>query len=223
MEEITRNDFSFFQNEVLKDIKTLENKVNEKISTILKTVNNTSLILNQKYENSKIKMDEILQTLDPEKIMDKINERLDKFNTKLQESTLVTNTKLSSFERDLSNACFKYDRIFLNNISSPGLIGDGCPYQTMRSFLEFMNNKIKELISTKERNAVDFKKYNDWVKTTLDKFREEMNENKNSNYNFLVKEIKQYDKRTIEKIKAVEDRLSFIKIENGQYNYNLNK
>ena len=223
MEEITRNDFSFFQNEVLKDIKTLENKVNEKISTILKTVNNTSLILNQKYENSKIKMDEILQTLDPEKIMDKINERLDKFNTKLQESTLVTNTKLSSFERDLSNACFKYDRIFLNNISSPGLIGDGCPYQTMRSFLEFMNNKIKELMSTKERNTVDFKKYNDFVKTTLDKFREEINENKNSNYNFLVKEIKQYDKRTIEKIKAVEDRLSFIKIENGRYNFNLNK
>ena len=223
MEEITRNDFSFFQNEILKDIKALENKVNEKISSISKTFQNTALIIEQKYENAKVRMDEIIQKLETENLIGKIDDRLSKFNTKIEEMTVVTNTKLSSFQKDLSNACFKYDKIFLNNISSPGLIGDGCTYPTMKAFLEFMNNKIKEMISSKEKNAIDFKRYTEWVKSTLDKFKTEINEIKNSNYEFLVKEMKQYDKKTIEKINAVEDRLSFIKIENGRYNYNLNR
>ena len=223
MEEITRNDFSYFQNEILKDIKSLEKKVNDKITTISKNFQNTALIIEQKYENAKVRMDEILEILQKENLMGKINDRLDKFNSKIEETILLNNTKISSLQKDLSNATFKYDKIFLNNISSPGLIGDGCPYPTMRSFLEFSNNKIKEFISSKERSAVDFKRFQDWTKSTLDNYKEELNDFKNSNHQFLVKEIKNYDKRSLDKMNMVEDKLSFIKIENGRYNYNLNK
>ena len=223
MEEITRNDFSFFQNEILKDIKELEKKVNEKLSTVSKNFENTALIIEQKYENANVRMEEILKKLEEEKIMEKINDRLDKFNSKIEETITVSNTKIASFQKDLSNACFKYDKIFLNNISSPGLIGDGCPYQTMRSFLEYVNSKIKELISSKEKSVLDFKKYEEWINKSLDKFKEEIIDNKNEIKQYLIKEIKQYDKRSIEKMNIVEDKLSFIRIENGRYNYNLNK
>ena len=223
MEEITRNDFSFFQNEILKDIKELEKKVNEKLSTVSKNFENTALIIEQKYENANVRMEEILKKLEEEKIMSKINDRLDKFNSKIEETITVSNTKIASFQKDLSNACFKYDKIFLNNISSPGLIGDGCPYQTMRSFLEYVNSKIKELISSKEKSVLDFKKYEEWINKSLDKFKEEIIDNKNEIKQYLIKEIKQYDKRSIEKMNIVEDKLSFIRIENGRYNYNLNK
>ena len=201
MEEITRNDFSYFKNEILKDIKSLENKVNDKITTISKNFQNTALIIEQKYENAKIRMDEILEILQKENIMGKIDDRLNKFNSKIEQTILLNNTKISSLQKDLSNATFKYDKIFLNNISSPGLIGDGCPYPTMRSFLEFSNNKIKEFISSKEKSVIDFKRFEDWIKSTLDKYKEELNDFKNSNHRFLVEE----------------------KIENGRYNYNLNK
>ena len=223
MEEITRNDFSFFQNEILKDIKELEKKVNEKLSTVSKNFENTALIIEQKYENANVRMEEILKKLEEEKIMEKINDILDKFNSKIEETITVSNTKIASFQKDLSNACFKYDKIFLNNISSPGLIGDGCPYQTMRSFLEYVNSKIKELISSKEKSVLDFKKYEEWINKNLDKFKEEIIDNKNEIKQYLIKEIKQYDKRSIEKMNIVEDKLSFIRIENGRYNYNLNK
>ena len=223
MEEITRNDLIFFQNEVLKDMKLIENKINDKISAISNTTKNSSLILEQKIENLKKKLDETIQTLDINNKIEKINDKFDKFKSKFEERILINNTKIASFERELSNACFKYDKIFLNNISSPGLIGDGCPFPTMRSFLEFSNNKIKEIISSKEKFFIDFKEYENWVKLTLDKFREENNDFKNKTNEFLIKEIKYYDKRSFEKINIVEDKLNSIKIENGNYNYNLNK
>ena len=168
-------------------------------------------------------MDQITKTFEENTLIEDINNKLDKFNKKIEETTIINNTKIASFQKDLSNACYKYDKIFLNNISSPGLIGDGCPYATMRAFLEFVNNRIKEFISSKDKSMVDFKRYETWVKTTLDKFKEEIVDNKNEIYQFLNKEIKQYDKRSIEKMNIIEDKLSFIKIENGRYNYNLHK
>ena len=223
MEEITRNDFSFFQNEILSDMKKMENKLNEKITKISKNFQNTALIIQQKYEIMKSKMDQITKTFEENTLIEDINNKLDKFNKKIEETTIINNTKIASFQKDLSNACYKYDKIFLNNISSPGLIGDGCPYQTMRAFLEFVNNTIKDIISSKDKSITNFKKYEDWVKESLDKFKEEIEVNKNEFYEFLNKEIKQYDKRSYEKMKVVEEKLSFIKIENGRYNYNFNK
>ena len=120
MEEITRNDLNFFQNEILKDMKSMEKKLNEKITIISTNFQNTSLLMDQKYENIKVKLDEIEKSLESKNAMETINNKLEKFNSKLEEKIVFYNTKIAKFERDLSNACFKYDKIFLNNISSPG-------------------------------------------------------------------------------------------------------
>ena len=138
MEDITRKDLNIFENEILKDIKLMEEKLNEKITKISTNSQNSILLMEQKYENTKVKIEEIMKILESQSAIDKINKRLDKFNSKLEEKIALYNSKISKFEKDLSNACFKYDKIFLNNISSPGLIGDGCPYPSMKVFLKFV-------------------------------------------------------------------------------------
>ena len=223
MEEITRNDFSYFQNEILKDMKSMECKLNQRLDTILKHFQNTVLILEEKYDTLKTKTDDISKTFEIDNIMENINNKLNKFSSKIEETTIINNTKILSLQKELSNACFKYDKIFLSNISSPGLIGDGCSYPTMRAFLEYINGKVKDLSSSKEKFFIDFRKYEDSVKIILDKFKDDIEQNKNEINNLLNKEIKQYDERSKEKMNIVEDKLSFIKIENGRYNYNLNK
>ena len=151
MEEITRNDFSYFQNEILKDMKSMECKLNQRLDTILKHFQNTVLILEEKYDTLKTKTDDISKTFEIDNIMENINNKLNKFSSKIEETTIINNTKILSLQKELSNACFKYDKIFLSNISSPGLIGDGCSYPTMRAFLEYINGKVKDLSSSKER------------------------------------------------------------------------
>jgi len=223
MEDITRNDLNIFENEVLKDIKIMEKKFNEKITIITTNFQNTSLIMEQKYENIKIKIEEIMETLESQSFIDRINKRLDQFNSKLEEKIVFYNTKISTFEKDLSNACFKYDNLFLKNLSSPGLIGDGCPYPSMKVFLVYINNKIKDLISSKDKFDVDFKYYQNGVKLTLDKFRKEQINIENNHLEFLEKEINKYDKRSFEKMNMVEEKLNSIRIENGSYNLNFKK
>ena len=223
MKEITRNDFNLFQNEILGLIKKSDSKSTEKITELIANLQKTELISDQKFENYKFEVDSIVKNLETNDTIVKLKQKIDELNSQIEEIRSVNENKISKFERDLSNACFKYDKIFLNNISSPGLIGDGCPYPTMKAFLVYANNKIKDFMSSKDKFGIDFKKYHDWVQSSLDKFKDEMNKYKESNEIYLQKEIKQYDKRTLEKTNAVEEKLSFIRVENGKYNFQLNK
>ena len=223
MEDITRKDLNIFENEILKDIKLMEEKLNEKITKISTSSQNSILLMEQKYENTKVKIEEIMNILESQNVIDKVNKRLDKFNSKLEEKIALYNTKISTFEKDLSNACFKYDKIFLNNISSPGLIGDGCPYPSMKVFLKFVNDKINDMISSKEKFGVDFKSHENWIKLTLDNFKKEQINAENNHLEFIEKEIAKYDKRSFEKMNMVEDKLNSIRIENGSYNLNFKK
>ena len=223
MKEITRNDFNLFQDEMLGLIKKFDSKSTEKISLLISNIQKSELLSEQKFENFKCEVQELLKNLETNKAILNLDDKIKELTKKIEELKSINNTKISNFERDLSNACFKYDKIFLNNISSPGLIGNGCPYPTMRAFLEYANNKIKEFISSKEKFGFDFQKYQDAVKSSLDEFRKEMINIKDEIDKNLRKEIKAYDKRSTEKMNAVEDKLSFIRIENGRYNFNLNK
>ena len=223
MKEITRNDFNLFQNEILGLIKKSDTKSTEKIMGFIGDIQKSELISEQKFENFKYEVEQVIKNLETNDSIMKLHNRINDLNKKIEELKTVNNTKISNFERDLSNACYKYDRIFLNNISSPGLIGDGCPYPTMRAFLEYTDNKIKDFMSSKDKFGIDFKKYHEWVQASLDKFREELDKYKEENEKKLEKEIKQYDKRSMEKMNIVEDKLSFIRVENGRYNFNLNK
>ena len=223
MKEITRNDFNLFQDEILGLIKKNDTKSTEKILQLASNIQKTDLMSEQKFENFKYIIEDMLKNLESNKTIIKLNDKIIDLTNKIEELKNTNNTKISNFERELSNACFKYDKIFLNNISSPGLIGNGCPFPTMRAFLEFTNSKIKEFVGMKDKFNMDFQKYHDWVKSSLDKVKEEMNITKEEISNNLKKEIKNYDKRSMDKMNVVEDKLSFIRIENGRYNYNLNK
>ena len=223
MKEITRNDFNLFQDEILGLIKKNDTKSTEKILQLASNIQKTDLMSEQQFENFKYIIEDMLKNLESNKAIIKLNDKIIDLTNKIEELKNTNNTKISNFERELSNACFKYDKIFLNNISSPGLIGNGCPFPTMRAFLEFTNSKIKEFVGMKDKFNMDFQKYHDWVKSSLDKVKEEMNITKEEISNNLKKEIKNYDKRSMDKMNVVEDKLSFIRIENGRYNYNLNK
>ena len=71
-------------------------------------------------ENSKI-----------EKIKD-----LEKFDQNISNDVFSLELKLNSFQKDLIFQFTKYDKIYLENLFIPGIIGDNCKFQTMKEFVE---------------------------------------------------------------------------------------
>ena len=223
MDEVKRNDLIFFRNEILEDIKKVESKINDKIAELSKQFENFSLINEQKNEYYKKKFDDVVLNVDTREFQKKINDKMEKYGQKINEAIINNNVKIQKIEKDLSNACYKYDKIYLKNMSSPGLIGDGCPYPTMKSFFIFLDKKIKELVSTKDKAFSDFKTLKEYIELTLENFEKQMEKNAENIDNNITEKLNGHDKLTKERIKVIEDRFESIRLENSKYMHNIIK
>lgn len=223
MDEVKRNDLIFFRNEILEDIKKVESKINDKIAELSKQFENFSLINEQKNEYYKKKFDEVVLNVDTREFQTKIKDKIDKYGQKINEAIINSNVKIQKLEKDLSNSCYKYDKIYLKNMSSPGLIGDGCPYPTMKSFFIFLDKKIKELILTKDKAFSDFKSLKEHLEQTLENYEKQMEKNAEYIDNNINEKLNDHDKLTKERVKVIEDRFESIRLENSKYMHNIIK
>ena len=64
---------------------------------------------------------------------------------------------------DLNKAKIKYDKIFIDNLTVPGYIGEYSQFKTLRNYIEHNISTVTMLISNKEKNEIDLKSYKDKI------------------------------------------------------------
>ena len=127
---VSRNDFLFFQNEVFKDIKELEKKLNEKITTITSNIDSNKLSADNNYQKFTDKISQIIHMVETSEERLKIDEQLSSYKKKIDDILCMNKAKITSLEKEINKITFKYDKIFLDNLTVPGVIGTACPFQT---------------------------------------------------------------------------------------------
>lgn len=126
-------DMKKFVIEYMIDFKTkmIKNTQTENEETRLKF-----LEIEKKFDNHHSKLESILDEIQISKNkIDKIND-LVMFSKKATDQLMTLEIKLNSLQKDFSNACYKYDKIFLDNLNFPGTIGDFCKYKNLRDYVE---------------------------------------------------------------------------------------
>ena len=223
MEEVKRNDLIFFRNDILQDIKKIEVTINEKISDLTKQFQNTNLINDQKFELYKEKYNEVLKKADTSDFQKKINDKFEKQGKKIEDSIINNNVRIQKIEKDLADSCYKYDKLYIKNMSSPGLIGDGCPFQTMKTFFVYVDKKIKELIGISNKIFNDFNSLKSYLDKTMESFEKQMEKRSIEMDKYNEEKLKNYEKKIEDKKKYLEDRFEHIRVENSNYIYNIIK
>ena len=145
-----KTDFAYFRNEILSDIKGMENKINEKIADIYKYLERINSDNEQKLGiiNNKIKN---IKENDSTSLEEKLNSKYEKINNKLDEKISTLGAKINMVKKDLSDACFRYDKIIIDNLKVTGLIGEGCTFTNLKNFIEFIYKNITEISVAKEK------------------------------------------------------------------------
>lgn len=216
-----KNDFAFFQNEVLSDIKNLETKFSDKIkqfNTLIEQLNikteNKIKDLNSKFSLLTNQIQEKKNSENPEFLIQSIKQKSEENFSKLD-------IKINLIEKDLDNACYKYDKIISNNLNIPGLIGSSCPYDTLRPFLEFVNLKLAELLKSKERQTFDFKKYKEKLETIINSNKTQFETTQKTIKEFCKNGFKQCENNCIDRIGVMEKRIEALRVENGEFSFQL--
>ena len=216
-----KNDFIFFQNEVLSDIKKLESKLTEKIFQMNNAIEQNNLKIENKINDLNTRFIILTKQFQEKKNADNPLLIIQPIKQKIEENISKLEIKINMLEKDLDSACFKYDKIVTNNLNVPGLIGSSCPYETLRPFLEYVNIKMVELLKAKEKQTFDFKKYKEKLETIINNNKTQFDTTQKKINEYCKNGFKQCDINCTDRINVVEKRIEALRIENGQFSFDL--
>ena len=226
MAEKYKVDLMHLQNELLGDIKNVENKIESKLKKTnqsldelkislfnkLNYLENAYTVLLQRSENSDNNEDS--------KEKD-ILDRIDSLNKKMEENIFKLDNKFNGLRGEVKDANYRYDKAFADNFQIPGLIGYKGPFLNMRQFLEHLNMKLAELVKSKDKQISDLTKFKEKVDSTISVSKNQFSMLDNRISDKFQIQIKELENRYIKRIDLIEEKINKMQIENEKFSNNI--
>ena len=153
----TKEDIIYFKDEVLKDVKKFEVRVNQKVDYQETTIKKKLDEYDIKMEAMTQKVNELENKISTNISLIKKVEEIYNFKVKAEQDTLVQEIRFDTIEKDLRNAINKYDSILLESVIYAGVIGKGAKFEKFHDLIDYLLNNVSNLNLAKEKNVVDLK------------------------------------------------------------------
>ena len=112
MSEVKKSDLIYLQNEILKDMAAMDKKFSDKITQLTNALQNNKLITDQKFEMSNENYSSLLEKIESNEDISNIKTQFSLFKEQINQSQLINTNKIFTIEKDLKEACYKYDNYF---------------------------------------------------------------------------------------------------------------
>ena len=214
---ITKNDMIFFQNELLTDLKKLELQTSSKITNLSQTILAKTTDHDLKITKINENINELISKLTERKFDSERIEELLSMKNKFSEQIIENQSRISIIDKALENSIYKYDKIILDNLQLPGVIGSGCKFKNCRMFFENIHNELKLNQKFKEEEKASFKGFQEKVDIKVFKLENEINRiHQNINQICQTKFEKFYAKLE-ERLQITDNMINSARIENSKY------
>ena len=228
MTEKNKNELMMIQNELLGDIKNVEQRMNEKLKTLTQSLEDQKAVLEKKINilekayNSLIQRSELREDSSDLIKEKEIMKQISQVNKKVEENSVRLELKINGLEENLKETIYRYDRSIAENFIIPGLIGSKAPFHNLRELIETTYKKSVESLKLKQQQGIDLKKYKEKLDSLLNNNKTELlNLEVKINSNITSK-IENFDQRFKKGFSVIEDRINTMRLDNGKYTFNLN-
>ncbi len=90
--------------------------------------------------------------------IEKISE-LENTCSKLTNKTTAHEIRIGQISKEVSDFCFKYEKMLKESFNFPGIVGPFCKYKSISDFITYLNDQCSILIAFKEKCILDFESY----------------------------------------------------------------
>ncbi len=203
----------FLQNEITKEMASFKDDLNKKfinydnrMFTYVNDLENEIKGITIKENDLFTKTNTCLAKNDK---IDNLVQKIEKMNELLTSHDL----RINNLIKDLSNACFKYDKIFINNLMLPGKIGDFCKYKNLREYLEYTFNQFLQFDNYNKKQGIVLKEFKDKIEHLDNDLSRQINALKQTNFDFMNLKIDELKTFQNQKITELKDDIQKTKIE----------
>ena len=176
----TKEDIIYFKDEVLKDVKKFEVRVNQKVDYQETTTKKKLDEYDIKMEAMTQKVNELENKISTNISLIKKVEEIYNFKVKAEQDTLVQEIRFDTIEKDLRNAINKYDSILLESVIYAGVIGKGAKFEKFHDLIDYLLNNVSNLNLAKEKNVVDLKGIKKKYDAVVELLKSQINSNSRS-------------------------------------------
>ena len=209
--EITK-EMAIFKDELNKKFVNYDNRMFSYVNDLENHIKELIIKVGNLFEKSNIflaKVDKI----------DNLGIKVDSMN----ELLTYHDVRINNLIKDLSNACFKYDKIFLNNLVIPGKIGDSCKYKNLKEYLEYTFNQFIQFENFIKKQVIVLKDYKEKIDNLDNNLSRQINTLKQTNFDFINLKIEEVKGAGKEKFAELNDLIQKNKIENDSNCMNIKK
>ena len=220
-----KQDILFFKNDMLKDIRKLEEKLNLKMT-------NQNLMSSEQYNAFEKKMDSITTQIteinsllvNNTNLTEKVN-TLQIFKSRTEDSIFRVNARINTFEKEYREYIDNVEILINNNLKYPGIIGKNSRFSNFRNFIDYILKYFNDFNDFKDEiRNFNFNEFKKKIISDLNDFRFAINENYSNSILLIQRNVQDFDKRMDDLIKKNEKFLKaneskFEELENKINNY----
>ena len=206
---ITQNDFIFFKNELLSDIKQIESRMLSRLKESIDQNESQIFSMNSKFNSFQTKLLELSTKINLDNShIERINE-LFSFKSNIDEKFISQEKKMKKLNDYIKDSIYSMNKLFQENISYAGVIGPNTKFQNFHAFIDFVIENINNLNSFKDKMiSLDIQNY----KTKFDKMMKGYKIQLDSIINSSQKMIKEtliiYDNKINYLINSLDNKIS---------------
>ena len=195
----------------LQRIKEVEKTLNFKFEESLLSINNKIKDLLGKFDSINQKVEILDNNYNECKVKTDIIDEIIVFKNKSIDQLNTHNLRINQLITDATSMRTKYDKMFIDNFTVPGFVGEFCKFKTIRDYIE---NNIKEMVvlnSYKDQSIIDLKSYGTKIENliqqftgSLDKFSDRQKETLNNTKNDIYFKVKDEMNKLDEKFEEMK-------------------
>ena len=206
---ISQNDFIYFKNELLKDLKTIENKLNLKMDSSKREYENKFINVENKLDSLKSKM---LENNSSGKDLDKnLSEKFNKlffFKTSIEDKIFIHEKKLKEISDYSRESLYEMNKLIQDNLLCPGIIGNNSKFQTFQNLIDYLLSNINLLNAFKEKIVIlDIQNYKSKLDRLAQSFKLQIDNFILSSKKLTTDTIITFDKKATDLYNTFENKL----------------
>ena len=196
-------DFLFFKNDILKDIRKLEEKLNIKL-------NEQNLVKNQ-CDNFEKKLTELSKYIsnihnlivdnNNNDIIQKIK-NISKFKTEAENNFNRINSRINTLQKEYKDFSNNIEKLVNDNLRYPGVIGKNAKFSNFRYFIDFIIKSFKDVNDFKDEvRNFEFNEFKKKMNKDISDFRFAISDNYKNSINLIGINFKEIDIKIADLIK----------------------
>ena len=211
-----KQDILFFKNEVLRDIRKIEEKLFIKLNEQKMKTSEIYGNYDSKIDNISNKLSHINTLLSSNKNLSEKIAFFESFKLKTENNFIAINSKISTIQKESKDSFYHYEQIINDNLKYPGVIGNNNKFPSLRFFIDFVLDNIKILNELKEEiKKFDFNGFKKRIDLEIKNIKYDIDDNYKHAKNIIENNIKEsnmkIDSYTVNLDKKLEEREEKIK------------